>query len=42
MEEYEKALEVWGAAFIELEVPSFSIGREYIRLATEHKPGNGA
>lgn len=35
--EYENALEVWNTAFTELEVPSFSIGREYIRLATEHK-----
>jgi GWxTD domain-containing protein len=36
IEEYERALEVWGAAFTELEDPSFLIGREYIRLATVH------
>ena len=35
MQEYERALEVWGTAFTELEDPSFFIGREYIRLAAE-------
>lgn len=40
LEEYEKALEVWESAFTELDEPSFSIGREYIRLATEHQLEN--
>lgn len=37
MEEYEKALEIWGTAFTELNTPSLLIGRAYIHLATEHK-----
>jgi len=40
MEEYEKALEIWGTAFTELEDPSFAIGREYISVATEHQLEN--
>ena len=35
-EKYEQALEVWSSAFTELDTPSLAIGREYIRLATEH------
>ena len=35
-EQYEQALEVWSSAFTELDTPSLAIGREYIRLITEH------
>lgn len=34
--QYEQALEIWSSAFTELDTPSLTIGREYIRLATEH------
>ncbi len=33
----EDALILWEAAFNELDEPSFSIGREYIRIATENR-----
>lgn len=33
---FEEALDVWGAAVEELEYPSLAIGREYIRLTTDH------
>jgi len=34
--QYEQALEIWSSAFTELDSPSLAIGREYIRLVTEH------
>ncbi|MAL17153.1 MAG: hypothetical protein CL670_05850 [Balneola sp.] len=34
---YEMALEVWAKAPANLEIPSFAIGREYIRLASKHQ-----
>jgi GWxTD domain-containing protein len=34
--EFEEALDVWGTAVEELEHPSIAIGREYIRLTTDH------
>tara|TARA_R100000479_G_scaffold101117_1_gene50347 strand:- start:1475 stop:3511 length:2037 start_codon:yes stop_codon:yes gene_type:complete len=34
--EFEEALELWASAVEELEHPSLAIGREYIRLTTDH------